>query len=180
MPKRGAQTGNDALFSVAKSGLIELEADVSERLIAQMHTGMQASVRWAGQTESSAGTIRLVSAQVDKASRLGTVRVALHSTPSVVLAGMFGRAELVLPTQTLATAVPASAVSVDSLGQAAVMKVTEGGLVSYQPVSIGWQDAQWVEVVDGLKKGDSVVATAFAFVKDDDHVEVHELERTQP
>lgn len=176
----GAQTGTEPLFSVAKLGLIELEAEVSERLLAQLHAGMQASVLWAGQAEAVDGALRLLSAQVDKASRLGTVRVALHSTPTVVLAGMFGRAELALPTQTLATAVPASAVSVDSQGQAAVMKVLDGGVVAYQPVHIGRQDAQWVEIVEGLKKGDRVVATAFAFVKDGDQVEVHELERAQP
>jgi RND family efflux transporter MFP subunit len=176
----GAQVGNDALFTLAKNSVIELEGDVGEALLAQLHHGMPAAVQWTGQTEAAPGSVRLVSSQVDKASRMGSVRITLNAVPSVVMAGMFGRAELTLPSHTLAIAVPASAVSVNSQGEAAVMKVVSDGVVSYQPVRIGWQDAQWVEVVEGLNNGESVVATAFAFVKDGDHVEVHELERAQP
>ena len=163
----GALTGSDALFHIIQDSEMELAANATADDLAVLKTGMPANVRVRGQHEPLSGSIRLISPQMDSGTRLGTVRIALEKQPALQN-GAYGEAEVQLPTQESAAALPVQAVSFADDGQAFVMLVGADNRVKRQAVNIGRQNAEWVEILSGAHAGARVVKNAAAFVSDGD------------
>ncbi len=170
--ERNAQVGGIAsaaggsMFVLLRDGLLELRADLAEQDVLRVAPGQEVLMHIAGQTEALRGTVRLVEPSVSTTTRLGRVRISIED-PSKVRMGMFADAEiLVVRKETLIA--PVSAIGGSSSG-AVALKV-EDGLVKAVPVEPGIREGEWVEVVTGLKEGDTVVAKAGSFVRDGDRV----------
>lgn len=163
----GALTGSDALFHIIQDSEMELAANATADDLAVLKTGMPAKVRVRGQHEPLSGSIRLISPQMDSGTRLGTVRIALEKQPALQN-GAYGEADVQLPTQESAAALPVQAVSFADDGQAFVMLVGADNRVKRQAVNIGRQNAEWVEILSGTHAGARVVKNAAAFVSDGD------------
>jgi HlyD family secretion protein len=88
-------------------------------------------------------------------------------TPAGVRAGMFMDAEI-LVAERETVAVPVTAVGSSPAGST-VMTVADG-LVSRTLVKTGIRDGGWVEIVEGISAGDTVVTKAGAFVRDGDRI----------
>ncbi len=169
--RRAAQLGQivsggaGGLFEIARDGLIELEADVSETGLGRLRKGEPARVVAAGGVEVP-GEVRLVSPRVDAASRLGRVLVALPRD-AALRDGAFARA--VVETARLeGVAVPRTAVNTDASG--AFVQVVKDGIVETRRVETGLSAGEIVEIASGLSEGESVVAVAGTFVRDGDRV----------
>ena len=163
----GALTDSDALFHIIQDGEMELAANATADELSVLKTGMPAKVRVRGQHDPLSGSIRLISPQMDSGTRLGTVRIALEKQPALQN-GAYGEAEVQLPTQESAAALPVQAVSFADDGQAFVMLVGADNRVKRQAVNIGRQNAEWVEILSGAHAGARVVKNAAAFVSDGD------------
>lgn len=102
--------------------------------------------------------VAVIGAIVDSVSRTVKVRVEVPNPDEALKPGMFARAELVLRDDTEAIGIPRDAVQ--SLDEEDVVFVPEsGGQFRIQPVTLGQPRAGgWIEVIDGLILGDTVVA----------------------
>ncbi|MEQ8824721.1 MAG: efflux RND transporter periplasmic adaptor subunit [Filomicrobium sp.] len=169
--RRNARIGDvvsgskNALFHLAKDAEIELEATVVEPKLARMSVGQQASVSVFGAGDIS-GKVRLISAEIDPTTRLGTARIFLGDNPALKI-GAFGRATIIT-RQSEGLSVPVSAVLYDD-AQPYVQKV-EAGKVKSIPVTLGLADNQRVEITSGLHQGDEVVAKSGTFLRNGDAV----------
>lgn len=156
-----------AMFVIARDGLLELRADVSEEDVLRLEPGQKAVLSPVGVAGELTGTVRLVEPAIDAVTRLGRVRIALDA-PEQVRVGQFARSE-VLAAEREAVTVPVTAVSTGAEG-AAVLLVEADGTVVSQPVSTGIRDGALIEIVSGLSEGDTVVARAGAFVRPGDRI----------
>jgi HlyD family secretion protein len=154
------------LFTIATDRSFELQADVSEAELARLQQGMAVSVTLPGRDQPIAGTIRLVSPQVDARSRLGRVKVSLPADDAL-RNGSFARAVIELARKNT-LALPTSAL-LYSGQEPFVQKVSDGKIVS-TPVQLGLRENNYVEVVGGLAAGDEVVSRAGTFVANGDAV----------
>lgn len=154
------------LFRIAVGSRFELAARVPETSLALLEPGMKASVVLAGNGLVLDGEIRLLAPEVDQASRLGTVRIALPDD-AAARAGNFARGEIVT-LRRAGIAVPASALLYRG-GQAILQRVRDG-VVETVEVRTGARDASHVEILEGLDEGDEVVARAGTFVAEGDRV----------
>ncbi len=155
-----------ALFRIAENGEIELEAAVSETTLARIRSGQTVDVLPAGAVEPVRGTVRLVSPEVDAATRLGKVRIALP--PSETLrSGAFARGTVEL-ARSNGLALPVSAVLTS--GDAPVVQVVKNGKVETRTVETGLSGGGFVEIRKGLAAGEEVVARSGTFLRDGDAV----------
>jgi len=161
-----AAAGANNMFVLIRDGALEVNADVAEADLMRLAPGQTAVMRAVGAAEPLKGTIRLVEPSIDTVSRLGRVRISIEDSSRVV-SGMFIDSEI-LVAEREAVAVPVTAVGASGTG-AAVMKVVEG-VVSRVQVKIGIRDGGWVEVLEGISAGDTVVTKAGAFVRDGDRI----------
>ncbi|WP_082537122.1 MULTISPECIES: efflux RND transporter periplasmic adaptor subunit [unclassified Aureimonas] len=154
------------LFEMARDGLIELDAEVSETVLNTLRQGQRVTVTLSGGGEAVAGEIRLVSPKVDETTRLGRVRIALP--PSDALrTGAFARGSVETARST-GLAVPQTAVVVDERG--ARVQVVRDGKVETRAVATGIQSGGEIEIVKGLSGGEDIVSRAGTFVRDGDLV----------
>lgn len=161
-----ASAAGQPMFTMIRDGALELSADVAEIDLLRLAPGQTVGMVAVGAQDSLTGTIRLIEPTIDAATRLGRARITIDQ-PDGVRAGMFVDAEI-LVAEREAVAVPVTAVG--SNGQAStVMKVVDGS-VQRTPVKTGIRDGGWVEILEGLAEGDTVVTKAGAFVRDGDHI----------
>jgi len=154
------------MFQLIRDGALELRAEIAEIDLIRLSPGLAATMRGVGTTVPLSGTVRLVEPTIDTQTRLGRARVRIDDA-TLVRSGMFLEAEI-LVAQHAALAVPVTAVGASAAG-ATVMKVVDGTVVRV-PVRTGIRDGGWIEIIEGLAEGDSVVARAGSFVRDGDRI----------
>lgn len=164
----GAVVGASAgpLFRIAVNNELELQATVAEVHLARLSAGQKAVVTVPGLDQPVEGALRLVSPEVNKATRLGTLFISLpEGTP--LRSGNFAAAGIEL-VRKQALAVPSVAVLFRD-GKPYVQKV-DGGIVRSTPVMLGTRAGELVEVTAGLVEGDQIVSRAGVFVSDGDRI----------
>jgi HlyD family secretion protein len=154
------------LFRIAIDGRFELDATVPETALPGLRTGMKAAITVAGASRELEGSIRLIGAEVDSRSRLGSIRIALPAD-CVARSGNFARASIEIANRD-GVAVPVSAVLYK--GREAFLKRVDNGVVATVPVTLGLRADGYVEIASGLEEGQQVVSRAGTFVADGDHV----------
>lgn len=160
-----AAAAQPPLFRIIKDGKIELDAEVPEQRILSIHLGQPADIYLAN-GEIIHGTVRLVSPQVDPASRLGHVRIALEDSKRARI-GSFARARVEI-RRSMAVTVPVSAVLYDA-GNARVQLV-EDARIKTRSVELGLVEGGYAEIRKGVIEGQQVVFRAGAFLRDGDSI----------
>lgn len=158
-------TVGDPLFRIIAKGEVEMAAEVPEIYLPKMSPGMTARIDVAGLAERT-GTVRLISPEVDPATRLGRVRVFIGDDPALRV-GTFGRA-VVNVAKSDGLGVPASAVLSQNDRQS--VQVVKDGKVETRGVKTGLTSEGRVEVVDGLAEGEMVVLRSGTLLRDGDAV----------
>ncbi|HEY7669730.1 MAG TPA: efflux RND transporter periplasmic adaptor subunit [Hyphomicrobium sp.] len=169
--RRNARIGGMAtvaaqpMFHIIARGEVELDAEVIETELGKIAAGQKARIAVAGNGEVD-GTVRLVSPEVDKTTRLGRVRVFLGDDARLHI-GSFARGTIDT-AQSHGLAVPSSAVVFDADG--AFVQVVNEGRVARRAIETGLVAGGLIEVRKGLEEGDIVVAKAGTFLRDGDAV----------
>lgn len=161
----GASAGQP-LFRIARDGLIEIDAEAPEDDITKFKVGMKADVTLPDGAKV-AGTVRVISPEIDQATKLGRVRILLPVRPDLRPGGY---AYARLPgVRTTGLVAPDRAVSYDADG-AAVYVVDPSNRVHRVPVRTGERSGGNVELVQGPPAGSRVLVTGASFVLDGDKV----------
>ena len=154
------------MFQMIKDGALELTVELAEVDLPRLAAGQTVSMRSVGLTEPLTGAVRLVEPTIDTATRLGRARISIDGDDAV-RSGMFMDAEILIAERD-ALAVPVTAIGRSAEGST-VMKVSDG-VVSRVSVKTGIRDGGWIEVLEGISPGDTIVAKAGAFVRDGDRI----------
>lgn len=157
----GALTSGEALFNIAKDGIVELSADTDARELAQIKVGMSATAQIYGVKEAVNGRVRLVPVSVDTSSRLGKVKISLDGEAKFI--GSYAKVVIDLP-EFSALALPVQAVSFTEKGAFTTM-VKDGKAVK-QKIQTGLRANGLVQVISGVSKDDEVALKAASLVND--------------
>jgi RND family efflux transporter MFP subunit len=155
----------EPMFRIVANGEVELDAEVTETRMAAVKVGQPARVEVAGVGEV-AGTVRLVSPEVDKATRLGRVRIYLGDNPDLRV-GAFARGT-VETGASRGLAVPASAILYGPEGPS--VQVVRDHRVETRRIKTGLTVGALAEVREGLREGELVVSRSGTFLRDGDAV----------
>ncbi len=161
-----ATGAGNAMFRMIARGEVELDAEVPEAQLARIKPGQPAVVTIAGLGEVM-GEVRLVSPEIDRATRLGRVQISLKTSEGLRIGG-FGRGTIETANGR-GLAVPASAVLYGANGPT-VQILGEDRRIRSHPVKTGLRARGMVEIVEGLKAGDVVIARSGTFLRDGDEV----------
>lgn len=154
------------LFRIAARGDIELEAEVPAFLMPKLRVGQSVRLNL-GERAEIEGRVRLVLPEIDRASRLGRIRVTLPADRRLQL-GAFARGR-VETARRMAVAVPNSAL-LHAAGSTVVQTVVSERVVAVR-VETGLQIRGRTEIRSGLEPDHIVVARAGAFLQEGDRVD---------
>lgn len=143
-----------------------IEAD-----LARVHPGQPARVRVeAFPSEEFPGKVLAVSPMVDPASRTTRVEVVLDNPGERLRAGMYARVDLVVAVKDGGVVAPKSAV-LHKKGKPWVF-VADGGTADMRAVRLGFDDVDRVEIVEGVREGESVIVSSLTVLQKGTRVQV--------
>ena len=157
----GALTSGEALFNIAKDGIVELSADTDARELAQIKVGMSAQAQIYGIKEAVKGKVRLVPVSVDTSSRLGKVKISLDGEAKFI--GSYAKVVIDLP-EFSALALPTQAISFTEKG--VFTTIVKDGKAAKRKIQTGLRANGLVQVISGVSKDDEVALKAAALVND--------------
>ena len=167
---------NSPIIRIVDSSRLEATLNVPERELAKLRAGQAVSLMAdALPGRSFEGVVDRVSPVVDTGT--GTFRVVASFTGEEDLtAGMFARVSINYDQRADALVVPRNALLEDG-GEPAVYVVRDGHAARV-PLKLGYNDAGWMEVREGLAEGDAVVVAGKAALREGSAVQV--LDRDPP
>ena len=161
-----AAGAGEPLFRIIVDGAVDLEADPPEQSLTRFANGMPATLHLPGVKDPVSGHVRLITQEVDKASRTGKVRIALSDISHAHI-GAFASAEVELMRR---DGIGAPAAALKREGDAAKLYVVRDGKIEARNVTPGIVEGDSVEIKDGLAEGETVVARAASFLRPGDRV----------
>lgn len=156
----------EPMFRLVARGEIELDGEITEERLPRVAAGQIATVEVAGIAEPLPAQVRLVSGEVDKATRLGRIRIFLGDKADLK-PGMFARG-LVETAKSNGIAIPASAILYGRDG--ATVQLVRDGKIETRRIETGLMAGGQVEIRGGVADGDLVVERAGTFLRDGDVV----------
>lgn len=146
------------LFVLVKTDRLRFTAGVPERRTLQVQLNQKVRVHVEGVKEPLEGTVTRLSPALAMTSRSLVVEVDVPNPGSKIPANFFAEADILVEPEARSLAIPLSALS-EFAGVEKVWVVRDGQAVE-QRVRTGRRDFQRVEVTEGLKAGDVVLADA--------------------
>ena len=154
------------IFTLERDGRFRLEANVEESRLGVVRVGQTVAV--SVDDRSTLGRISEIVPLVDSASRTGVVKIDLPALPNL-RSGLFGRASFA-EGQREVLMIPKSAVV--EQGQLQSVFVMESQIARTRLITLGTRSGERVEVLSGLREGESVVNPIPVGLKDGAPVEV--------
>ena len=173
--KRSAHLGEitstgTPLFSIIRANRIELKAQITDLDIPRISPGQKVAI--STKEDDSApkiqGTVRLISPQIDDASRIGIVRIDLPSNCGLK-PGMFAHGEVQLGHRKALTVPPQAVVRRN--GESFVF-LLDGDHAQSRQVKTGLETDKFIEISEGLQEGQAVIFKGARFLSDHDIVRV--------
>jgi HlyD family secretion protein len=155
----------DPLFRVVAKGEIELDAEIPEVFLPRLSASMPARIEVAG-LKPREGKVRLISPEVDKATRLGRVRIFIGDDPALRV-GTFARG-MIDTANSNGLGVPSTAVMNRDLGP--TVQVVKDGRIETRKVATGMVSGGKTEILDGLQEGELVVLRSGTLLREGDSV----------
>jgi RND family efflux transporter MFP subunit len=144
---------------------MKLEAGVSELQAGRLRVGSDARVTaQARPGDVFHGRVAAIAPEVDARNRHFAIEVRIDNPNGALLSGMYGMASIPIERAKQAVVVPREAVT-NRNGQRIVLRI-DGDVVKSAIVKEGLNDGTHVQILDGLKAGDLVVADARRDVAD--------------
>jgi len=150
----------EALFRIASTGHVWLIADVFEQDLALVRRGAKATLRVdAYPTRDFPGQVTFIYPTLNAETRTARVRVELANADGMLKPGMYGTVQIEAGSKAEALMVPDSAVIDSGTRQVVLVSLGEG---RFEPrdVKLGARGGGFIEVLSGLREGDSVVTRA--------------------
>ena len=157
----GAMTTTEAMFQIIRDGDIELDAEVSARLLSKISLGQPARITLPGDVEVT-GRVRLLSPEVER----GRVRIKLDEMKTA-RTGAFAHGRIVT-ARSSALGIPATSVMYQNDGPNVL--VVLDGKVAVRKISTGLHANGQIEIREGLAESDVVIAKSGTFLRSGDPV----------
>lgn len=176
--RRNVDSGALVSSSTPLVTLVHLEtlkvvANVLEKDIAFVKSGMKAKILTEAYPEKPfEGTVVRINKALDLATRTLQVEINIPNPGHLLKSGMFAKIDLALAEKTEALAIPIEAVLEE--GGKQFVFVIEGNQAFRKQVVTGVEQGQLIEVVEGLKDGDTIVVKGQGSLRDRSTIRVVE------
>ena len=165
------------LVTIADTSEVIVKAPFADTVAAQLKVGDSAAVLAPElDGEPMNGQVTLISRAVDSASRTVEVWVRLGNGAERLRVNGAAQVTVAANAKTGALVVPASAVTLDAVNadEGTVMVVDNVSVAHETKVTVGIRAKDTIEILDGLRGGETVVIEGNYALPDGSHVEVKE------
>ncbi|HYL46675.1 MAG TPA: efflux RND transporter periplasmic adaptor subunit [Candidatus Limnocylindrales bacterium] len=166
-------TAAQPIVEVANLHEVEFLGNAPAAYLAKMHLQEVVDVTSeAVPGQKFSGRVVGISPAVDPATGVGLVRIRIPNPGGILRMGMYLSAQVPVDHHSNAQLVPSEAIYRDAKGEARVFVVDKKDEARAVPVKLGIETKEQVEILEGVKEGDSVILTGGYGLGDTAHVQV--------
>lgn len=151
----GEQTNGSTLFKVADFSTVWVDLSVFPNDVAKLRIGQQARIRCSAADVNGEGKVIYITPFGNSINQTTKARVLLENSGNLLIPGHFITAELTLSEAQVPVAISSEAVQIVDEHNVVFVKGDEG----FEPreVTLGRTDGEYIEVLTGLKNGETYV-----------------------
>jgi membrane fusion protein, multidrug efflux system len=163
-------TPSSAFISVVDIGVVRMVANIVEKDLRRISTGMKANVEVdAYPGEIFEGRIAHIAPVLDPATRTAQIEVEVPNSHFRLKPGMYAKVSFTVEHKPNTLVVPANAI-VDLNGKKGVFLPDEGDIAKFQAITVGMSNPKQVEIAEGLAEGTQVVTTGAGALREGDRI----------
>jgi membrane fusion protein, multidrug efflux system len=151
-------TAAQPIVEIANLDRVELAANVPSEYLPRIKVNQPATVGTGASGETFRGTVIAIAPAVDTTTNAALVRLRIANPAHALKVGMYAEARVTLSQHEHALVVPPAALVRDQRGTA-VYRVA-GDLAQRIDVNVGLEKPDVIEIVSGLKEGDTVLTSS--------------------
>jgi len=152
-------TAAQPIVEIANLDRVELAANVPSEYLSRIKTGQAATLTsdaFPGRT--FAGSVLAIAPAIDAATNAGLVRIRIANADRSLKVGMFAECRVALGDRPNVLTVPPSAIVKNDEG--AAVYVLSGDTAQRTAVKVGLEQPTAVEILSGVKEGDTVLTSS--------------------
>lgn len=139
-------------MDVVKANVGVIEDDLNK-----VKVGNEALVKVKAITEPAKGVVTKISPTLNPQTRRATVEITIQNPLHKLKPGMFAEAEVIVEKHTSTLLVPTGVVF--EKGGKPHLYVVNNGKAELTPVVLGFKNEDKVEIINGVKRGDTVIVS---------------------
>jgi membrane fusion protein, multidrug efflux system len=161
-------TPTNILTSISQVNDLKLEFTVPEKYSENMNKGRQVEFSVSGSDKKFNAAIMATESTIESNTRSLRVRAVVKGNNKELVAGAFANVALKFGQQDESIVIPTQAVIPQARDKKVI--VFRGGAPQFTTVSTGVRDSTYVQIMDGLKAGDTVLTTALLAIRPESKV----------
>jgi len=169
----GAYVSPNNVITTLQNTNIQVDFNVPEQYIDRVKVKDKVSLRIEGSTNLLNAQIIAQEPQISPTTRNLKVRARLEGSTEGILAGMFARVFIGSSESQKAILIPSNAIIPETRGKK--LAVIKNGKVVFTDVQIGARKESRVQILSGLKTGDTVAVTGILFLKPNSQVTIRKV-----
>ena len=152
---------------------LKLDFSVPEKYIDKIKTGQLVTFTFEGSKKQLGAKVIATESNVTENTRSLTVRAAVIGKIEDLLPGAFAKVQLSFDPDPNALLIPSQAVLPQARGKKVILY--KGGTAIFADVTTGVRDSSKVQIIDGLKPGDTVVVTGLLSVRPEAKIQIGKI-----
>jgi membrane fusion protein (multidrug efflux system) len=166
-------TPTSKLTTIRKKGGIKLEFTVPERFLGKCKAGDELLFQPEGGSQYYRARLYASQTSVTESSRSLTWRAEVTGDAGTLLPGTFVKVKTQFAMDSLSVILPSRAIIPQARGKRVVL--AKGGMTIFSNVETGRRDSANVEILSGIKPGDTVVLTGLMGMKPDIKIKITKI-----
>lgn len=163
-------TPTTILATIRADKRLKLDFSVPSKYSNEINVGTKLEFSIQGKTEKYNASVMASEKGIESTTNNLKVRAIVANKPSSLLPGEFANIELKLKENDHALMIPTQAVIPQELNKQVI--ITENGKAKFVTITTGIRREDNVEVVNGLKPGDTLITTGILFIKPDSKIKL--------
>lgn len=163
-------TPTNVLTTISQVNQLKLEFTVPEKYSESMKTGREIHFTVTGDKKRHRATIMATEAGIEANTRTLRVRAVVRGNESALVSGNFAKVSLKMSEDGEPMVVPTQAIIPQARDKKVV--VYKNGQAEFKVVTTGIRDSTFVQILDGLKVGDTVITSALLAIRPDSKISI--------
>ena len=163
-------TPTTLITSISQVNQLKLEFTVPEKYSQSMSKGRAVKFTIAGSDQPFTATVLATESLIEANTRTLRVRAVVQGKHTLLVPGAFAKVSLQLGKNDRSLIVPSQAIIPQARNKRVI--VYQDGKANFQVVTTGIRDSSFVQILDGLKEGDTVLTTALLSVRPESKIKL--------
>ena len=159
----GYVTPSTILTTISQVNTLKIQFNIPERYGAKLKPGQTVTFNVDGSSKTYMAFIIASEISIDEDTRSLAVRALVKQPDASLIPGVFAEVKIVLGKNEEALMVPNS--SIIPLGRKKQLYLYQGGKAMVQEVTTGVRDSTDIQILTGIKAGDTVITSAVLFLR---------------